>query len=253
MGWEKELALATKAADGAGAYLRSVFGKKQKVLHLDARDVKLEADIHAEEIILAVLDETGLPVLAEESGEHGAVGSDDPYWVVDPLDGTGNFSRGVSSCCVSIALCANGNPVLGVVKDFTLDELFAGIVGKGASLNGAPISVSALTEPKKGILATGFPKNFQYSEVDLRSMFEDMRQFMKVRMIGSSALALAYVACGRFDAYSENRVMFWDFAGGMAIVQAAGGYADFVADEDLKWASNVRCAASKDLWTALRK
>ena len=70
MGWEKELALATKAADGAGAYLRSVFGKKQKVLHLDARDVKLEADIHAEEIILAVLDETGLPVLAEESGEH---------------------------------------------------------------------------------------------------------------------------------------------------------------------------------------
>ena len=251
MGWESELALATKAAREAGAHLKGLFGKEQEVLHIDDRDVKLAADIQAEEIILKVLDESGLPVLAEESGEHGDLRAAGPYWVVDPLDGTGNFNRGIPGCCVSIGLYSDNGPVLGVILDFVLDELFSGVLGQGASLNGAPMTTSSVTQPKAGILATGFPKNFRYTDAAAASMFAQMERFMKVRMIGSSALALAYVACGRFDAYAEDRSMFWDFAAGVALVEAAGGYTQVEDDESTKWTSNVRCASTEKLWEAL--
>ena len=251
MDWKSELALATTAAREAGALLKDLFGKEQEVLHVDEHDIKLAADIQAEEIILKTLDESGLPVLAEESGEHGAVRAAGPYWVVDPLDGTGNFSRGIPGCCVSIGLYSDKGPVLGVILDFVLDELFSGVLGEGALLNGTPMATSSVTRPKAGILATGFPKNFRYTDAAAASMFAQMKQFMKVRMIGSSALALAYVACGRFDAYAEDRSMFWDFAAGVALVEAAGGYTQVEDDESTKWTSNVRCTSTKELWTAL--
>ena len=251
MGWENELALATTAARAAGAHLKDLFGKEQEVLHIDEHDIKLAADIQAEEIILKVLDESGLPVLAEESGEHGEVRAAGPYWVVDPLDGTGNFSRGIPGCCVSIGLYSDESPVLGVILDFVLDEFFSGVLGEGASLNGEPMRTSAVTRPKAGILATGFPKNFRYTDVAADAMFAQMKRFMKVRMIGSSALALAYVACGRFDAYAEDRSMFWDFAGGVALVEAAGGYTQVEDDPSAKWTSNVRCTSTEELCAAL--
>lgn len=251
MGWENERALAVTAAREAGLHLKSLFGTEQEILHIDDRDVKLAADIQAEEIILKLLDESGLPVLAEESGEHGSIGAGQPYWVVDPLDGTGNFNRGIPGCCVSIGLYATEGPVLGVIFDFVLDELFSGIVGEGASLNGAPIAASSITDPKRGVLATGFPKHYRYSEAARDLMFDRMRRFMKVRMIGSSALALAYVACGRFDAYIEDRSRFWDFAAGIALVQAAGGYTQVEDVDEPRWASNVRCTATPELWIAL--
>ena len=253
MGWESELALATTAAREAGAHLKDLFGKKQEVLHIDEHDIKLAADVQAEEIILRALDESGLPVLAEESGEHGDIRADGPYWVVDPLDGTGNFSRGIPGCCVSIGLYMDEGPVLGVILDFVLNELFSGVLGEGASLNGAPMTTSSVIRPKEGILATGFPKNFRYTDAAAAAMFAQMKQFMKVRMIGSSALALAYVACGRFDAYAEDRSMFWDFAAGVALVKSAGGYAQVADDDSTKWTSDVRCASTEKLWEALYK
>lgn len=249
MSWESELALAMTAAREAGAHLKELFGKEQEVLHIDDRDVKLAADIQAEEIILKVLDESGLPVLAEESGEHGDLRAAGPYWVVDPLDGTGNFSRGIPSCCVSIGLYSDKDP--GVIMDFVLDELFSGVLGQGTSLNDAPMTTSSVPQPKAGILATGFPKNFRYTDAAAASMFAQMKRFMKVRMIGSSALALAYVACGRFDAYAEDRSMFWDFAAGVALVEAAGGYTEIEDDESAKWMSKVRCTSTKELCAAL--
>ncbi len=251
VGWESELRLATKAAQDAGAHLKGLFGRDQEVLHIDDRDVKLAADIQAEEIILNVLGQTGFPVLAEESGEHGDVRAGGPTWVVDPLDGTGNFSRGIPGCCVSIALYSDEHPILGAITDFVLDEHFSGIVGQGAHLNGTAVTTSPLTGPDRGILATGFPKHYRYSEAAIASMFDLMRKFMKVRMIGSSALALAYVACGRFDAYIEDRSMFWDYAAGVALVEAAGGFVQVEDVEDLKWTSNVRCTSTPELWTSL--
>ena len=251
MGWKSELVLATTSAREAGTHLKDLFGKEQEVLHIDEHDIKLAADLQAEEIILKILDESGLPVLAEESGEHGKIRAAGPYWVVDPLDGTGNFSRGIPGCCVSIGLYSNQGPVLGVIFDFVLGEFFSGVLGQGASLNGAPMMTSSVTRPKSGILATGFPKNFRYSEAAAAAMFAQMKQFMKVRMIGSSALALAYVACGRFDAYAEDRSMFWDFAAGVALVEAAGGTTKVEDDPSAKWTSNVRCASTKELWEVL--
>ncbi len=247
MEWKSELALATTAAQEAAAHLKGLFGKKQEVLHIDDRDVKLAADIQAEEIILKILGASGLPVLAEESGEHGAVQSSGPYWVVDPLDGTGNFNRGIPGCCVSIALYSDDGPVLGVIQDFVLDEVFSGLPGQGASLNGAPMTTSDVTQPREGVLATGFPRNFRYTDEAAAAMFGQMKRFMKVRMIGSAALALAYVACGRFDAYAEDRSMFWDFAAGVALVEAAGGCTQVEDDKSTKWTSNVQCTSTKEL------
>lgn len=243
-----ELSLAIAAARRAGESLRRSFGREQTVLYRDARDVKLAADAEAEEQILAALSGTGTPVLAEESGEHGSVDATGRFWVVDPLDGTMNYHRAIPGCCVSIALCEAGAPVLGVVYDFVLDELFAGAVGDGVTLNGRPVRVSDVTDPARGVLATGFPKYFEDSAAARGAMFDTMRRFMKVRMIGSSALAIAYVACGRFDAYSEDRSMMWDFAGGVALVRAAGGEARF---EQLgTWVYEVRCVARRELWSA---
>jgi myo-inositol-1(or 4)-monophosphatase len=246
-----ELGLAIDAARRAGETLRRTFGGEQTVTYRDARDVKLAADVAAEEQILGALAPTGLPVLAEESGVHGTLEKAGRFWVVDPLDGTMNYHRGTPGCCVSIALCDGGEPVLGVVYDFVLDELFAGAVGHGVTLNGRPVRVSEVTEPGRGVLATGFPKHFEDTEAARGAMFDAMRRFMKVRMIGSSALAIAYVACGRFDAYSEDRSMLWDFAGGVALVRAAGGEARF--DALGRWVYQVRCVAQRELWGAFEK
>jgi myo-inositol-1(or 4)-monophosphatase len=252
MGWDAELTLAARAAAEAAAYLKETFGPQQEVLRRDRRDVKLEADVRAERAILDVLRGTGLPVLAEESGETGDVRKDAAFWVVDPLDGTANFSRGIPGCAVSIALCSEGEPVLGVIHDFVLDEVFAGEVGRTATLNGVPMRVSTPREPAGAIFATGFPKNFTYSEEELHRMFGQLEQFHKVRMIGTAALALAYVAAGRFDAYAERRTLLWDFAAGVALIRAAGGVAevDPIPGED--WMCSVRCAATPELLDAIR-
>jgi myo-inositol-1(or 4)-monophosphatase len=122
---------------------------------------------------------------------------------------------------VSIALLDEGAPVLGVVDCFVMDERFTGIVGEGAWLNGAPMRVSDIADPGGGILQTGVPSRAgadSFAQVEAR-----LRKWRKVRMIGSAATALAYVAAGRAEAYRESGSMIWDVAGGCALVKAAGG------------------------------
>ena len=152
------LAVAAAAVTEAGRVLLELRRKPIEVLSEVAHDIKLKADQLAEERILRMLKERmPLPVLTEESGEHGGVEETARMWVVDPLDGTFNYSRGMPLCCSSVGLWADGQPVLGAIYNFFSDELFTGIVGQGAWLNGQPIAVSGVREAAKASLATGFP------------------------------------------------------------------------------------------------
>jgi myo-inositol-1(or 4)-monophosphatase len=215
------LDLAIAAAAEAGAALKAHRAEWGVIEAEQGREVKIEADKKAESLILAALAETPYPIISEEAGWVGAERGGGYVWAIDPLDGSVNYLRGYPHCAVSIALLQNDQPVLGVVDCFALGEQFTGIVGAGAWLNGAPMQVSQTSDPKSGILHTGIPAAMgagAYAQFETR-----LAAWQKVRMIGSAATALAYVAAGRAEAYRESGSRIWDVAAGCALVKAAGG------------------------------
>jgi myo-inositol-1(or 4)-monophosphatase len=217
-------ALAEAAALDAGSLLAGNRASFTQVLREPARDLKLAADVEAETRILDRLRrESGLSILSEERGviEGRAPGS--MRWIVDPLDGTINYARGIGFAAVSIALWDGDAPLLGVVHDFGRKETFSGIVGLGAWADGTQVQVSDVREPSRAVLSTGFPVSTDFSTDGLRGFIEQVRRYKKVRLLGSAALSLAYVASGRVDAYVERDIKIWDVAAGLAIVRAAGG------------------------------
>jgi myo-inositol-1(or 4)-monophosphatase len=246
--WEVELKRAIEAARAAGKVLNALMRRPKTVLSEVGRDIKLQADQDAEAVILDILKQSDYPVLAEESGEHGDAAGSGPVWIVDPLDGTLNFSRGIPLCCTSIALAQGDTAILGVIYDFNRDELFTGVPGHGAWRDGEPMRVSGIREPSRGILNTGFPTASNYSDEAMVEFVANVRRFKKVRLLGSAALMLAYVACGRYEAYAEDGIMWWDVAAGIALVQAAGGHAGIFPASQGGWARNVRVASHEDIW-----
>lgn len=222
------LEIAKAAASEAGAALRDHRDSWRTIESEQGREVKVGADTRAEALILSALAKRApLPVISEEAGWiDGAAGN--LAWAVDPLDGSVNYLREYPHCAVSIALLNDGAPVLGVVDCFMLGETYSGLVGEGAWLNGAPMRVSGIADPAKGILHSGIPAR---ASADSMALFEArLSQWRKVRMIGSAATALAYVAAGRAEAYRESGSMIWDVAAGCALVMAAGGATRIVGD-----------------------
>lgn len=160
--------------------------------------------------------------LAEESGDSR--GSSKNKWIIDPLDGTVNYSHGYPSYCVSIALECDGEVVLGVIYNPCLDELFVAEKGKGASLNFKPISVSSVDIMKRSLLATGFAYDVTMSSDDNVSHFRNfIKESQAVRRPGSAALDLCYTAMGRFEGFWELKLHPWDVAAGFLLVREAGG------------------------------
>jgi myo-inositol-1(or 4)-monophosphatase len=248
------LGVAAAAVTEAGRLLLELRRKPIEVLCEPGHDIKLKADQLAEEGILRLLQERmPLPVLTEESGEHGGVEENARMWVVDPLDGTFNYSRGMPLCCSSVGLWADGKPVLGAIYNFFSDELFTGIVGQGAWLNGKPIAVSGVRAAAKASLATGFPHQQNFDDAPLRTFIGQVQSFKKIRMLGSAALMGAYVACGWLDAYVEEDVWLWDVAAAAAIAQAAGACVRVRQGKAGRWAREVVCAASPELLAILEE
>jgi len=223
---EYELTIANKAAKAAGNILLNQKDILNDSIFTSDRDVKLEADIAAENLIKGIIEsESNFPILAEESGKS-ADNLGDTFWVVDPLDGTANYARDIPLCCISIALIQNLNPVIGVIYDFNNDDLYEGTKETKALLNNKLINVSDIAEKNKGILVTGLPNATDYSDEAMLKMVKDFQSWRKVRMIGSAAMASAYVASGKADLYKEFGTYLWDIAAGAAIINAAGGKAD---------------------------
>jgi len=217
------LVIAKEAALRAGVFLSK---PNQRIVDITSEtrlDIKIRADTEAEQIILDYLTEKScFSILSEESGI--LEGIDKRFiWIVDPLDGSLNYARGIPYCCVSVGLWQEGEPVLGVVYDFNRHELFTGIVGRESWLNEEKVSVGSISKREAAVLCTGFPVSTDFSTESLAGLVEDIRQFKKVRLLGSAALSLAYVSCGRVDVYQENDIKIWDVAAGLALVKSAGG------------------------------
>lgn len=245
MNLREELALAQEMARAAGDCLRHT--ASNEILSSEGKDIKLRADQESEAIILEGLAASSYAILAEESGEHGSLDGDAPVWIVDPLDGSMNYSRKAPLYCVSIALWAGPGPLLGVIYDVERDEMFSAITGEGARCNDQAIGVSAVDDPGNAILVTGFPSKRDFSADSIGEFVERARRFKKVRMLGTAALMLAWVACGRADFYMEDDIMLWDVAAGIALVQAAGGCVAIDRSPRHKWARLVRCASTQAL------
>ncbi len=217
------LKLAEDSAREAGKQLKTSDAEWRAISSELDHDIKVAGDIKSEALILARLESgSDVPILSEERGWEGDP-NESHCWVVDPLDGSANYARGIPVCGVSIALLDDHTPVLGVIYDFFRDEMFSGLVGDGAWLNGVPMTVSNVRERSKGVLMTGLPARMSYDEETLRNLAMEMRTWRKIRMIGSASIATAYVAAGRAEMYREEGTMLWDVAAGCALVAAAGG------------------------------
>jgi len=145
-------------------------------------------------------------------------------WIIDPLDGTTNFIHGVPCYCISLGLTRNEELVLGVIYEVNLNELFYAWEGSKAYLNGKEISVTPTTKLEDSLIATGFPYYNYDRQTEYMNLFQDlMKSTRGLRRLGSAAVDLAYVACGRFDAFYEYSLNPWDVAAGAFIVQQAGG------------------------------
>jgi myo-inositol-1(or 4)-monophosphatase len=216
------LQIAKSASMLAGDYLKEQQTKNLKILSNNARDLKLQIDIDAEEIIKEhITQKSSLPILAEESGKSGDL--DEFFWVVDPLDGTSNFLRNIPISCVSISLMQGLTPVIGAIFDFNNSDLYYAHKESKAYVNNMELSVSSLNLKKESTLVTGIPAKDNYSDEEFKNMISDFQSWKKIRMIGSAAMASVYVASGKAEAYKENGIFLWDIAAGAAIVEAAGG------------------------------
>jgi myo-inositol-1(or 4)-monophosphatase len=188
------------------------------------REIKAGADKIMEEEILRILAGAGLPILSEESG-YAASPQQTKYWfIVDPLDGTFNFVKGLGPCAISVALWENQTPIFGVIYSFPERQLVWGGNGLGAFEGSRRISVSSTSNQSEASICTGFPVRFDVeSEGAMQHFGRMVAPYAKVRMLGSAAASLLHVARGSADVYSESRIMLWDVAAGIAIVEGAGG------------------------------
>ncbi|MCK9162311.1 MAG: inositol monophosphatase family protein [Arcobacteraceae bacterium] len=214
-----EFELAKKVSLAVGNFLNSQTIKK--IDSQEGKDIKLELDRKSEEMILKALKkEFNYVILSEEIGLTKDIEEDKPYWIIDPIDGTLNFSRDNPIYCISIGFWKNKDPIFGVIYDFNRDELFSGYVEVGAWLNEQKLNQQDKKEKSQSVLATGFPTYMSDDETTLKNFIVQVQEYKKIRMIGSAALSLAYVACGRFDTYIESNIKLWDVAAGIAINKA---------------------------------
>ena len=225
--------LAKDAANQAGSFLNSNKNVTKQIITDEGRDIKLELDRKTEELINNILKKSDIPIMGEELSSNI---SSDFFWIVDPIDGTANYFRGLDQCCVSIGLIKNDEVLLGVIYNFNTNEMFAALKGKGAFLNDKKIKVSNISEKNKASLTTGFPAS-ESIESSLEFL-EGLQGWKKIRMFGSAALSCAYVASGRCDAYIEKGVYLWDFAAGVCLVKEAGGRVEYTKLDSDRYAVN---------------
>lgn len=217
-----------------------------------AQDVLTAADGAVERLIVTTLH-AAFPrdaFLGEEGGRVEGGAADGPCWIIDPIDGTANFARGLPTWCVSIALVVAGRTELGVIHDAAADLLYAATRGGGAQRNGERLAVSMTTEIPRATVDTG------YSNRTPAAVFGDLvtrllRRGINVTQCGSAALGLARVADGRLDGYVERHLYAWDALAGLLLVEEAGGRVNAFLDGDGLTQGNETIAATPALYALL--
>jgi myo-inositol-1(or 4)-monophosphatase len=225
---------AEKAARAAGKLLRKNFGRPQQVNAVAAHDIKLQIDIQTQELITKLL----LKEFPKHAlyGEEGIVGdqSSEHQWIVDPLDGTVNYFYGIPHFCVSIALRLRNEVMVGVIYDPIRREMWKGQKGEISKLNGDSVHVSDRADLAEAVVSVGLAKTGETINANFPLLQQMIHRVRKCRVLGSAALDMAYVACGRLDAYIEQGISLWDIAAGWLLVENAGGTVDLRPREDMK-------------------
>ena len=217
-----ELDIAINAAVKTVDLIRKNYIQNAGIISQKGKDIKTKADFAANDVLIRELNKTGIKIVSEESCSSD-FSFKECQWIIDPIDGTLNFSRGYKEASVSISLWNEGRPLLGVINQIFDDNLFTSLSGKGAWLNGEKINVSAVSIKNKAIIATVFPSGAVLSDDLINKHVSYAKKFKKVRMIGCASLMLAYVASGVFDIYEEDNIYIWDVAAGLSLVYEAGG------------------------------
>jgi myo-inositol-1(or 4)-monophosphatase len=223
----KALAAAVKAARAAGKIMRDNWHRPKRVNSAEAHDIKLELDVRCQKLITKILHAAFPQVsLLGEEGDSGDANAE-YRWVVDPIDGTVNYFFGMPHAAVSIALqrCTGKiyKTILGVIYDPFTDELWTATLGGKTKLNGRVVRVSQRGKVGEAIVAIGFSKSKENLEKSLPHLIRLSRRALKIRIMGSAALELAYVSCGRLDVYVERTINLWDIAAGALMVECSGG------------------------------
>ena len=219
------LPAAILAAKAAGQLIRENFGSDLNVNEMLQYDIKLELDVRSQELITGMLLKE-FPEHAILGEEGGNTGGDGPIeWIIDPIDGTVNFFFSIPHFCVSIAARERSTQklVVGVIYDPMQDELWTVAEGMPPTLNGKPIACSNRTEMAQSVVTVGFSKSKESLDAGFERYKNISYNVRKTRMLGSAALAMAYIACGRLDAYVEEQISIWDVAAGIMLVEAGGG------------------------------
>ncbi len=224
MNLDQAVDFATTTARAAGALLREYHQRGVQAEYKGEIDLVTEADRASEQLILERI-RAAYPDHAILSEESGANRQTSRYqWITDPLDGTTNFAHGFPAFSVTLALLVDGQIELGVTYDPLRDELFTARRGRGAQLNDRAICVSKTAVLDRALLCTGFPYDRRTNPLNNTQQFTDfLLQSQAVLRVGSAALDLAYVACGRLDGFWEFRLSPWDYAAGVLLVNEAGG------------------------------
>lgn len=224
MSYNDELEIAVDIArQAAGLILTYIGSDRMEARAKGDKDVVTAADTASEALITSHIREAfpddGL--VAEEGSSAPARSG--RCWYIDPLDGTVNFAHGLPIWCVSISLFEDDQPVLGVIADPVVRETFAAGRGMGAYLNGQPIASSGVSDPDNAFVHLTIDFNPESLWVGLHDIGILAPRVLRTRNIGSAALALAYVACGRFDAMVHRMANTWDYGAGVLLVEEAGG------------------------------
>lgn len=239
-----------RAAEAAALLLNDAFGRLESltVSNKKPSDFVSEADRDAERTVYEILN-ADFPDYSAHLEEAGHIeGRDSEHcWIVDPLDGTTNFLRGLPFFSVSIALARKGRPIAGVVVNPPLGEMFVAAIDRSTTLNGREVNVASERPMAQRLLGTGLPFGDKPGQEEAASeLVAPMKATAGIRRLGSAALDLAYVACGRFDAFWEHDLSPWDVAAGIVLVRQAGGVVTRLdgADDPLPHRSILAAPAS---------
>ncbi len=251
------LSIAVRAARRAGSIINraSLESGGLQVRSKQANDFVTEVDRAAEAAIIEAVQKAypEHAILGEESGELGPnAGKAEYRWIIDPLDGTTNFIHGFPQYCVSIGVEHRGALAHAVIYDPSRNELFTASKGRGAFLNDRRIRVSKCLKLQDALVGTGFPfKELSRADLYLKQLKALMEKSSGVRRAGAAALDLAYVACGRLDAFWELGLMPWDMAAGVLLIQEAGGLVGDPEGNQGFMESGDICAAAPKIFSSL--
>ncbi len=245
---EVVLAIAERAAREAGALVYSKVDSLHSIEYKGEIDLVTEMDRRAEELIISIIRESRPDdgILSEERVEEKSGST--CRWIIDPIDGTTNYSHSFPFFCISIAFEVSGVLTAGVVYDPVRGELFTAVRSGGAFLNGKRVMVSTTAKVERSLLATGFPYDIRTSKENNLDHFSNFAvRAQAIRRAGAAALDLSYVACGRFDGFWELKLKPWDVAAAMLIIREAGGLVTDFSAESATVEDTSRIVASNSL------